>query len=76
MKVGLNNLLYDDADSRCMCIISSACGQVYAFIQVIDLGGGTKRYWGPYTHDKELQSKMIMAIMETGGKWPKFPKGE
>ncbi len=29
MKIGLNKLLYDDADPRCMCIVNVACGQVY-----------------------------------------------
>ena len=74
MKIEINNLLYDESDDRCFLITSMACGKLYAFIQVIDLGsGGVKRYWGPYTHIPETQELMLTEIMASGGKWPDLP---
>jgi hypothetical protein len=46
-----SNFVYDDADERCLCIVSQTQGLAFAFIQCVNAGeSGTgtelKRYWG------------------------------
>ena len=71
-----SNFVYDDADERCLCIVSQTQGLAFAFIQCInagDSGEGTelKRYWGSF--DEENPEESIAQIMRRGGKWPELP---
>ncbi|HDM8093543.1 TPA: hypothetical protein PXN44_004442 [Yersinia enterocolitica] len=76
MRIELNNLLYDKTDSRCKCIVADSQGELYAFMQVLDIGMPEKplikRYWGRYSHNAVEQS--IRDILANGGKWPTLPK--
>ena len=71
-----SNLMFDDSDDRCLCIVSQAQGQLFAFIQCIDRGFDgnreeLKRYWG--TFDPDFPEDSIAMIMRKGGKWPDLP---
>ena len=77
MKVMSNQMVYDDTDPLCKCILSQADGKLYAFIQCIDTGmdGQARypaRYWGTFSHDDPEGS--IKRIMAYGGKWPQLPE--
>jgi len=77
-----NNMLYDDSDARCYCVLSQAQGHYFAFVQALDLGAPhcryesphTKRYWGFWNPDDPDES--IRNILLVGGKWPSLPTGE
>lgn len=81
MKVynDINNMVFDDADPR--CIVRTCFGQRrnYAFVQCLDLGNpgnrlsvpGVKRYWGEWDADNPEES--VKLIMKNGGKWPDLP---
>ncbi|WED26427.1 hypothetical protein L3V77_15730 [Vibrio sp. DW001] len=68
------NLLFDDEHPECFYIISSAEGQLFAFVQCLDVGGNKKprpkRYWGAWDWDAPEQS--IKHILKNGGKWPQL----
>ena len=73
--IEVNNLRFCKADKDCKIIIADSEGELYAFIQVVDIGtqGSSrylKRYWGKYSHSKEYES--IERIMCRGGKWPEL----
>lgn len=73
------NAVFDSSDSRCGLWLAQSGRELYAFIQVLDIGGAgcrhpepfQKRYWGPYSHDNPESS--IRWIMDRGGKWPDLP---
>lgn len=75
-----NNLLYEDFNEHCKCILTQANGYVFAFVQAIDLGTNphkpkvvrTKRYWGMW--DVENPKASMERILRNGGKWPKLPE--
>ncbi len=70
MRVEVNNLLYDKIDPRCKCYLAESQGQIYAFVQALDIGMSekplVKRYWGSYSHDTAKQ--LIRDILANGGK--------
>lgn len=73
MKVNVNNLVFDERDSLCKCILTASQGRLYAFVQVADTEPKgdlriPKQYWGLYSYDQPRQS--IIGILESGGKWP------
>lgn len=76
MRINVNQLVYDDADALCKCILSESQGNLYAFIQCVDTGMDgnaryTARYWGAFSHDDTAGS--IKKILANGGKWPSLP---
>lgn len=51
MRIKIHNLVFDEADPLCRCILTALQGQLYAFIQAVDIGlkGDLripKQYWG------------------------------
>lgn len=72
MLVKIGGLLYDEEDPQCFKILNSAQGEMFAFVQVIDIGTGEpKRYWGAWDASDEVGS--MFEIMTVGGKWPQLP---
>lgn len=76
MRIKIHNLVFDETDPLCRCILTASQGQLYAFIQAVDTGFKgdlriPKQYWGMYSHDEPRQS--IVGILENGGKWPSLP---
>ncbi|WP_075881797.1 hypothetical protein [Vreelandella massiliensis] len=76
MRVQVNQMIYDEADDLCKCVLSQSQGKLFAFIQCIDTGMDgtaryTARYWGEFSHD--APEATIKRIMEWGGKWPQLP---
>ena len=73
------NMVFDDADPRCIVRTAYGQGGVYAFVQCLDLGfksnrlsvPGIKRYWGSW--DADYPAESIKSIMANGGKWPDLP---
>ena len=78
MKVILDtNFVFDDSDERCLCLVSQAQGQLFAFIQCIDRSFDDERevlqrYWGKF--DPDYPEDSIAMIMRKGGKWPDLPR--
>lgn len=80
MRVEVGNMVFDDTDGQCLCILAQSEGKLFAFLQVLDLGAAharfersmTKRYWGEWDWDNVERS--IRNIMEWGGKWPTLPQ--
>ncbi len=72
MRVQVNQMIYDDAHPKCTCKVVQSQGQLYAFVQCLDMGMdgkrlvGTKRYWGRFEWGSEDHMRAILA---TGGKW-------
>ncbi|EBM7196732.1 hypothetical protein T040_22110 [Salmonella enterica subsp. enterica serovar Senftenberg] len=77
MKITANGLVFEETNPHCKCILSEAQGELYAFVQCLDMGMDgretaiVKRYWGRYSHDAREDS--IRSILLNGGKWPKLP---
>lgn len=77
MKVmnDLNNMVFDDQDSRCFLRVHHCQGQKFAFVVCLDLGWPDcrlqepipKRYWGKFSWDNKEAS--IKQIMHSGAKW-------
>ncbi len=76
MRIEVSNLLYDNTDPRYKYHLAESQGQIYAFIQALDMGMPEKplvtRYWGSYSDDTAEQS--IRDILSKGRKWPILPK--
>jgi len=80
MELSINNLTFDDNHPDCELELCRSQGQLFAFVQALDLGmkGNRhkkpikKRYWGLFSHENKEAS--IQAILENGGKWPDLPK--
>lgn len=72
MKVSVNQLVYDDDHPDCICRVVQSQGQLFAFVQCLDMGLSddevvyTKRYWGRFEWHSEDHMR---AILENGGKW-------
>ena len=80
MLIKTNNMLYDSTRSDCKCILAESQGQLFAFVQfvqMVDTGEGgevhpiIKRFWGFYDHKSPAHS--IQLILEHGGEWPALP---
>lgn len=76
MRININNLVFDERDPLCKCILTASQGQLYAFVQAVDTGFKgdlrvPKQYWGMYSYDEPRKS--IISILEHGGKWPSLP---
>lgn len=72
-------LVYDEADPKCLCHLSTSQGKTFGFVQALDTGFDGQqqhfaRYWGEYSHDDPEGS--IHRILSSGGKWPQLLGGE
>jgi hypothetical protein len=73
------NLVFDNADPRCVVYTCQGLNGTYGFIQCLDLGWPEcrllapeiKRYWGPW--DANNPEDSIHRIIAKGGKWPALP---
>ncbi len=72
-------LVYDEADPLCSLTVAATQGQHFAFVAAINTGrDGQQRdracYWGRY--DPDAHGPSVLAILETGGPWPRLPSLE
>lgn len=78
MKVNVNQMIYDDDHPQCSCHVIQSQGQLYAFVQCLDMGMdgehvvAIKRYWGRFEWDSEDH---LRDILRNGGKWGDFGPG-
>jgi hypothetical protein len=76
------DMVFDDADPRCVVFFCEGIGGPFAFIQCLDLGlpesghsvPDIKRYWGPW--DSNAPETSMKHILVRGGKWPTLPPTE
>jgi hypothetical protein len=80
MRVERDNLVFDDANPKCKCIVSASQGKNFAFVQALDIGMEharlkkpiAVRYWGEFNPNNPAGSLLI--ILNTGSPWPRLPR--